>query len=93
MRRVCAYDGLFVLPELSILCPTIFSNAFNFGFAVFDGFLKLLGDKQADLFFCKRHSGRSARRLHSRNNGRRHVLKDGDSVIVADSFICFNINV
>ena len=43
----------------------------------------------------KRNSGHSARRLHSHNNARRyrHVLKEGYSVIVAESFICFNINV
>ena len=43
----------FCFTELSILFPTIFSNAFNFGFAVFDGFFELLGDKKANLFFCK----------------------------------------
>jgi len=64
-----------VLPELSILCATIFSDPLYFGFAVFDRLLKFLCNKEANLFFRKRNDGRSSSGgLHSSNNGRRHLF-------------------
>ena len=36
---------IYILPEFSVLCLTIFSDPLDFGFAVFNGFFEFFGNE------------------------------------------------